>query len=96
MSTATKIVHSADSKSLWNYTLAPGWTQKEIEVFVAALKKYGVGSWTRITRERLLPGKTVAQMYNQAQRLVGQQSLAEFQGLCLHLERIFEANGELP
>ena len=44
-------VHTADSKSLWNYTLSPGWTDKEIEVFVAALQKYGVGRWTRITKE---------------------------------------------
>lgn len=88
-------VHTADSKSLWNYTLSPGWTDKEIEVFVAALQKYGVGRWTRITKERILPGKTVAQMYNQCQRLLGQQSLAEFEGLRLRLKDVFEKNAKI-
>eukprot|EP00943_MAST-04B_sp_MAST-4B-sp1_P003530 g3530.t1 len=88
-------VHTADSKSLWNYTLSPGWTDKEIEVFVAAIQKYGVGRWTKITKERILPGKTVAQMYNQCQRLLGQQSLAEFEGLKLNLKSIFEKNAKI-
>ena len=87
--------HTADSKSLWNYTLSPGWTQKEIEVFVAALQKYGIGRWTRITKERILPGKTVAQMYNQCQRLLGQQSIAEFEGLKLRLKDVFEKNSKI-
>ena len=88
-------VHTSDSKSLWNYTLSPGWTDKEIEVFVAAISKYGVGRWTKITKERILPGKTVAQMYNQCQRLVGQQSLAEFEGLKLNLKAVFEKNAAI-
>lgn len=81
-------VHCSDSKSLWNYTLAPGWTQKELEVLVASLKKYGIGRWARITKERVLPGKTQAQLVLQAQRLLGQQSMAEFQGLHLHLDKV--------
>ena len=52
-------VHTADSKSLWNYTLSPGWTDKEIEVFVAAIQKYGVGRWTKITKERVAAQPTV-------------------------------------
>jgi hypothetical protein len=93
--TGANTVHSADSKSLWNYTLSPGWTPQEIEVFIAALKKYGVGRWTTITKNRFLPGKTVAQMYNQCQRLLGQQSVAEFEGLRIRLNEVFAANAKI-
>jgi hypothetical protein len=87
--------HSTDSKSLWNFSLSPGWTTKEVEVFGAALIKYGIGSWTVIIKTRCLPGKTVAQLYNQAQRLLGQQSLAEFQGLSLDIPAIFARNANI-
>ena len=59
------------------------------------MKKWGVGCWKTITDRRVLPGKTVAQFYNQAQRLLGQQSLAEFQGLHLDLQAIFDKNSKI-
>jgi hypothetical protein len=87
--------HSSDSKSLWNFSLSPGWTAKEVEVFGFALIKYGIGAWQKIIKARCLPGKTVAQLYNQAQRLLGQQSLAEFQGLRLDIPAIFIKNQKI-
>ena len=94
-STTISMKHSSDSKSLWNFSLSPGWTTEEVEVFGAALIKYGIGSWKIIINARCLPGKTVAQLYNQAQRLLGQQSLAEFQGLSLDIKAIFERNSKI-
>ena len=87
--------HSSASKSLWNFSLSPGWTKKEVEVFGAALIKYGIGSWKKIIDHRCLPGKTVAQLYNQSQRLLGQQSLAEWQGLSVDIPAIFARNAQI-
>eukprot|EP00948_MAST-09A_sp_MAST-9A-sp1_P000375 g375.t1 len=74
-------------------TLAPGWNEKEVEVFKLAMQKYGVGNWKTIISERILPGKTNAQLVCQAQRLLGQQSLGEFQKLHLDIDKIREKNG---
>ncbi len=84
----------SDSKSLWNYTLSPGWTNEEVDVLKIALMKYGIGKWKRIKRTNCLPGKTIAQMNLQTQRLLGQQSLAEFMGLHVNLEKVFQENKE--
>ena len=81
-----------DSGSLWNYTKLPRWTLEEIEVLKTALIKYGVGCWSQIQRVNCLPGKTRAQMNLQTQKLLGQQSLAEFMGLHVDLKKIFEDN----
>lgn len=80
------------SKSLWNYALSPGWTKQEVEILKIALMKFGVGRWKNIEKSECLPTKTIAQMYLQAQRLVGQQSLAEFMGLHIDLEQIWLKN----
>lgn len=56
------VLHCNDSKSLWNYTLSPGWTEKEVDVFRIALMKFGIGRWSKIVEARCLPGKTVAQV----------------------------------
>ena len=40
------------------------------------LMKYGVGKWVQILETGLLPGKLIQQLNGQAQRLLGQQSLA--------------------
>jgi hypothetical protein len=74
-------MHDNDSKSLWNYTLSPGWTKQEVEAFRLALMKFGMGRWTAIVMSNVLPGKTVGQLNNQMQRMIGQQSTNEFQGL---------------
>lgn len=81
-----------DSKSLGNFTLSPGWTRDEVEVLKIALMKFGIGKWRKIKRCKCLPGKTVAQMNLQTQRLLGQQSIAEFMGIKVDLEKICEDN----
>ncbi len=87
-----QIKNTYESKSLRNYTLSPGWTEDEVEVLKIALMKFGVGKWKRITNSNCLPGKTIAQMNLQTQRLLGQQSLAEFMGLHVDLEKVFQEN----
>ncbi|GBG33627.1 Hypothetical Protein FCC1311_098502 [Hondaea fermentalgiana] len=89
---ATAVLHSNDSRSLWNYTLSPGWTEKEVEVFRLALMKFGLGKWTDIVKAKCLPGKSVAQLNNQMQRMLGQQSTSEFTGLHIDPSRVFADN----
>jgi len=81
-----------DSKSLWNFTSAPGWSPEEVDSFRLALMKFGLGRWTRIVEAGILPGKTVGQMNNQMQRMIGQQSTNEFQGLHVDPQKVFEVN----
>ena len=38
----------AESKSLWNYSLSPGWSKEEVEILKKALMKFGIGKWTKI------------------------------------------------
>ncbi len=38
----------AESKSLWNYSLSPGWTKEEVEILKLALMKFGIGKWNQI------------------------------------------------
>ncbi|KAF9934387.1 hypothetical protein FBU30_002211 [Linnemannia zychae] len=78
---ARNILRSNDSASLWNYTVAPGWSIHEAEVLRKALMKFGIGNWSKIIESNCLVGKTNAQMNLQTQRMLGQQSTAEFAGL---------------
>mmetsp|Transcript_7137 Transcript_7137/g.9316 ORF Transcript_7137/g.9316 Transcript_7137/m.9316 type:complete len:499 (+) Transcript_7137:173-1669(+) len=90
---ATKtLLHSNDSKSLWNYTLSPGWTEEEVEVYRLVLMKVGIGKWSDIINGKYLPGKTANQLNNQLQRMLGQQSTAEFYGLHLDPSEVFLEN----
>jgi len=40
----------ADSKSLHNYTLSPGWSADEVEILKIALMKFGIGKWKKIQK----------------------------------------------
>ena len=80
------------SISLWNYTLSPGWTDQEVDVLKKALMKFGIGRWRKIIDSECLPGKSIGQIYLQTQRLMGQQSLGEFMGLHVDIERVFIDN----
>jgi hypothetical protein len=86
-----KINHN-ESVSLWNYTLSPGWSRAEVEVLKLALQKFGIGKWTRIIRSECLPGKSIGQIYLQTQRIMGQQSLGDFMGLHVDIQKIFIDN----
>lgn len=72
------LIRSADSPSLWNCALAPGWTKEELEILRLAIMKFGLGSWTKIMRSHCLPKKTFGQLNLQTQRMMGQQSLGGF------------------
>lgn len=78
-----KRIQHNQSKSLWNYTLSPGWSDDEVDILKLALKKFGVGKWKKILQSKCLPGKSIGQIYMQTQRLLGKQSLAEYMGLHL-------------
>ena len=80
------------SKSLWNYTLSPGWSPEEVEVLKKALQKFGIGRWRKIIKSECLPGKSIGQIYLQTQRLMGQQSLGDFMGLHVDIEKVFVDN----
>ena len=56
--------------------------------------KYGIGRWSKICATECLPTKNISQMYMQTQRLLGQQSLAEFMGLHIDLESVYIRNLE--
>ena len=60
----------------WNFTPSPGWTKEEAAILKLCLMKHGVGKWVQILETGLLPGKLIQQLNGQAQRLLGQQSLA--------------------
>ena len=55
----------AESKSLWNYSLSPGWTKDEVQVLTLALMKFGIGRWRKIEESRVLPTKSIQQCYLQ-------------------------------
>eukprot|EP00164_Ancoracysta_twista_P012497 GFYU01019635.1.p1 GENE.GFYU01019635.1~~GFYU01019635.1.p1 ORF type:complete len:336 (+),score=120.72 GFYU01019635.1:40-1047(+) len=87
-------IRTSDSASLWNLTAAPGWTPEEVERLRYIFMKFGVGCWSKIVKENLLPGKTVAQCNLQAQRCTGQQSLKEFVGLKLDVLDVHSINSK--
>ncbi|KAI9259359.1 hypothetical protein BY458DRAFT_440457 [Sporodiniella umbellata] len=92
---ARNVLRSNDSASLWNCTLSPGWTEDESEILRNALMKFGIGNWAKIIESGCLPGKTNAQMNLQLQRLLGQQSTAEFAGLHIDPKVIGAKNSKI-
>ncbi|KNC49009.1 uncharacterized protein AMSG_04752 [Thecamonas trahens ATCC 50062] len=89
---ASRFVKSAESRSLWNYTLSPGWTDAEVDILTKCMMKYGVGNWSLYKKLGVLPGKTTAQLNTQTQRLLGQQSTAAFTGLHIDPKAVFMDN----
>lgn len=81
-----------DAVSLWNFAPSPGFTKEEVVVLKYCLMYYGVGRWVQILDTGLLPGKLIQQLNGQTQRLLGQQSLAAYTGLCVDLDRIRKDN----
>jgi len=61
----------------------------------ACLKKFGIGKWVQIVDSRVLPGKQIQQLNGQTQRLLGKQSLAEYTGMRLDVDRIRMDNDAL-
>lgn len=84
-----------DARSLWNFTPSPGWTKEEVMALRACLKKFGIGKWVQIVDSGVLPGKQIQQLNGQTQRLLGKQSLAEYTGMRLDVDRIRMDNDAL-
>jgi len=40
----------AESSSLHNYTLSPGWSKEEVEILKIALMKFGISRWKHIIK----------------------------------------------
>jgi len=93
MSTRARLQNSNDSKSLWNFTLSPGWSQFDAHILRLGLMRYGCGSWRDIGRH--FPLKNCGQLNLQTQRLFGQQALAEFQKVHIDPNPIKEANDKI-
>lgn len=91
----SKMFRGNESASLWNSTLSPGWTGEEMQILRLALMRLGVGNWSGIIESGCLPGKTTAQLNNQTQRMLGQQSTAEFAGLHMDVLKVGEINSRL-
>eukprot|EP00300_Choanocystis_sp_HF-7_P038954 c5657_g1_i1.p1 GENE.c5657_g1_i1~~c5657_g1_i1.p1 ORF type:complete len:210 (+),score=53.43 c5657_g1_i1:44-673(+) len=87
-----RFVKSAESRSLWNYTLSPGWQDSEVEILKKCMAKIGVGMWTRYKELGVLPGKNPAQLNQQTQRLIGQQSTKAFTGLHIDAQVVYLDN----
>ena len=81
-----------DARSLWNFTPSPGWTKDECATLRLCLMKFGIGRWVQIVDSGVLPGKQIQQLNGQTQRLLGQQSLAEYTGMHVDVDRIREDN----
>jgi hypothetical protein len=86
------LIGTADSASLWNVSLSPGWTERDSKLLELALAKFGVGRWQAIVKSGVLPGKSVSQLNLQTQRLLGQQSTREFMGLHLWCSKVGQKN----
>ena len=54
--------------------------------------KCGIGRWKKIMNSECLPGKTPSQLSSQTQRLLGQQSLAEYMHLHLDIDKVAKFN----
>jgi len=93
MSTRARLQNANDSKSLWNFTLSPGWSQFDAHILRLGLMRYGCGSWRDIGRH--FPLKNCGQLNLQTQRLFGQQALAEFQKVHIDPKPIKEANDKI-
>ncbi|EEH59001.1 uncharacterized protein MICPUCDRAFT_38841 [Micromonas pusilla CCMP1545] len=77
-----------DARSLWNFTPSPGWKLEEVAKLRLCLMKFGIGRWVQIVDSGILPGKQIQQLNGQTQRLLGQQSLAEYTGMHLDVDRV--------
>lgn len=89
---AKEKISNGDSKSLWNFSLSPGWTVAEVSILKLALQKFGIGKWKSIIKSGCLPKKSIGQIYLQTQKLIGQQSLGDYMGLHIDIEKVFSKN----
>lgn len=93
MTTRARLQNANDSKSLWNFTLSPGWSGFDAHILRLALMRYGCGGWRQISKH--FPMKTCGQLNLQTQRLFGQQALAEFQKVHIDPNNIKVVNDKI-
>eukprot|EP01083_Nonionella_stella_P023303 64454_1 len=93
MTTRARLQNANDSKSLWNYTLSPGWSEFDAHILRLAIMRYGCGSWRSIGTH--FPLKNCNQLNLQTQRLFGQQALAEFNKVHIDPNHILEINDKI-
>ena len=58
-----------------------GWTRAETKQLRKLIQLYGMGAWMDILNSWMLPGKTVSQMVAKTIKMLGQQSIKQFQGM---------------
>jgi hypothetical protein len=46
----SKLIVTSDSRSLYNLTLSPGWTEEETTVLKLAVMKHSIGHWAAIEK----------------------------------------------
>eukprot|EP01084_Bolivina_argentea_P033812 62512_1 len=93
MSLRSKLQNTNDSKSLWNYTLSPGWSSFDAHILRLAIIKYGCGAWRNIGRH--FPLKNCTQLNLQTQRLFGQQALAPFNKVHVDPYQVKQVNDKI-
>eukprot|EP01084_Bolivina_argentea_P161834 281674_1 len=93
MTARARLQNANDSKSLWNYTLSPGWGSFDCHILRLAIMRHGCGAWRSIGRH--FPLKNCNQLNLQTQRLFGQQALAEFQKVHIDPHRIRQINDKI-
>ena len=59
------------------------------------MQKYGIGNWKQIYGSGYLLGKSIAQMVCMAEKMMGTQTIGQFQGLHLNVDIIKHEQGQL-
>eukprot|EP00127_Corallochytrium_limacisporum_P000756 Clim_evm42s25 gene=Clim_evmTU42s25 len=88
-------VVSNDSKSLYNFTLSPGWSEFESQMLRRCAVRFGIGKWSDIIESGSMFGKSNSQLNLQMQRMLGQQSTAEFMGISMDPTVIGKRNNDV-
>lgn len=66
----------------------------DVEILRKALMHFGVGNWSAMISSGCLPGKTIGQLNSQTQRLLGQQSTAEYADLHIDVLQVGADNAK--
>ena len=76
------------SQSLWNCSIAPGWSKPEEDLFEKAVMKFGVGKWKRLVESGLFKSENIRRLQSKLCRLLGQQTLVGFIGLHIDIKAV--------
>ena len=59
------------SQSLWNCSIAPGWSKPEEDLLEKAVMKFGVGKWKRLVESGLFKSENIRRLQSKLCRLFG-------------------------